>query len=58
MGKRFLKMDAVNVEKACFAVNNSISFCEDVKLLSEFFDKNGIPDEQKTIFFKKGILYS
>ena len=56
MGKRFLKMDAINVEKACFAVNNSISFCEDIKLLSEFFDKNGIPDERKTIFFKKGLL--
>ena len=56
MSKRLLKMDAIDVTKACYVVNNSISFCEDVGLLSESFTRHNIPEEHQLVFFKRGIL--
>lgn len=56
MSKRLLRLDASDVTKACYVVNKSISYCEDVKLLSESFTRHDISEEHKLVFFKKSIL--
>ena len=56
MSKKFLKIDADDIERASFLANNSMYFCANSDLLSEMFNKHEVPEEYQLVFFYKNLL--
>lgn len=56
MRKKFLKIDASDVERVSFLINNSMYLYSSSDLLSEMFTKYEIPKKYQLVYFYKNLL--
>ena len=56
MSKKKFKIDANNIERKNYLVNNSEINYSSSELLSELFTKHEVPQEYKKLFFYKNLL--